>query len=327
MRQTKLGNTGPQVSQAGLGCMGMSGMYGAADRAESLATIHAAVDAGINLLDTGDFYGMGHNELLIGEALKNVARDKVLLSVKYGALRDAGGGWSGYDTRPAATKNFLAYTLQRLGVDHIDIYRPARLDPAVPIEETVGGIADAVKAGYVRHIGLSEVSAATIRRAAAVHPIVDLQIEYSVLSRGIEASILSTCRELGIAITAYGILSRGLISGSNPAGPGDLRDLAPRFQSGNVEKNRALVEALSQVAATKGVSAAQLAIAWVAAQGADIVPLIGARKRSQLSESLGALDVALSPSDLAAIEAAVPTGAAAGGRYAAAQLAHLDSER
>jgi aryl-alcohol dehydrogenase-like predicted oxidoreductase len=327
MRQTKLGNTGPQVSQAGLGCMGMSGMYGAADRAESLATIHAAVDAGINLLDTGDFYGMGHNELLIGEALKNVARDKVLLSVKYGALRDAGGGWSGYDTRPAATKNFLAYTLQRLGVDHIDIYRPARLDPAVPIEETVGGIADAVKAGYVRHIGLSEVSAATIRRAAAVHPIVDLQIEYSVLSRGIEASILSTCRELGIAITAYGILSRGLISGSNPAGPGDLRALAPRFQSGNVEKNRALVEALSQVAATKGVSAAQLAIAWVAAQGADIVPLIGARKRSQLSESLGALDVALSPSDLAAIEAAVPTGAAAGGRYAAAQLAHLDSER
>jgi len=327
MRQTKLGNTGPQVSQAGLGYMGMSGMYGAADRAESLATIHAAVDAGINLLDTGDFYGMGHNELLIGEALKNVARDKVLLSVKYGALRDAGGGWSGYDTRPAATKNFLAYTLQRLGVDHIDIYRPARLDPAVPIEETVGGIADAVKAGYVRHIGLSEVSAATIRRAAAVHPIVDLQIEYSVLSRGIEASILSTCRELGIAITAYGILSRGLISGSNPAGPGDLRALAPRFQSGNVEKNRALVEALSQVAATKGVSAAQLAIAWVAAQGADIVPLIGARKRSQLSESLGALDVALSPSDLAAIEAAVPTGAAAGGRYAAAQLAHLDSER
>jgi aryl-alcohol dehydrogenase-like predicted oxidoreductase len=327
MRQTKLGNTGPQVSQAGLGCMGMSGMYGAADRAESLATIHAAVDAGINLLDTGDFYGMGHNELLIGEALKTVARDKVLLSVKYGVLRDAGVGWSGYDTRPAATKNFLAYTLQRLGVDHIDIYRPARLDPAVPIEETVGGIADAVKAGYVRHIGLSEVSAATIRRAAAVHPIVDLQIEYSVLSRGIEDSILSTCRELGIAITAYGILSRGLISGSNPAGPGDLRALAPRFQSGNVEKNRALVEALSQVAATKGVSAAQLAIAWVAAQGADIVPLIGARKRSQLSESLGALDVALSPSDLAAIEAAVPTGAAAGGRYAAAQLAHLDSER
>ena len=327
MRQTKLGNTGPQVSQAGLGCMGMSGMYGAADRAESLATIHAAVDAGINLLDTGDFYGMGHNELLIGEALKNVARDKVLLSVKYGALRDAGGGWSGYDTRPAATKNFLAYTLQRLGVDHIDIYRPARLDPAVPIEETVGGIADAVKAGYVRHIGLSEVGAATIRRAAAVHPIVDLQIEYSVLSRGIEDAILPTCRELGIAITAYGILSRGLISGSNPAGPGDLRALAPRFQSGNVEKNRALVEALSQVAATKGVSAAQLAIAWVAAQGADIVPLIGARKRSQLSESLGALDVALSPSDLAAIEAAVPTGAAAGGRYAAAQLAHLDSER
>ena len=222
MRQTKLGASGPQISQAGLGCMGMSGMYGAADRTESLATVHAALDAGITLLDTGDFYGMGHNELLIGAALKTVARDKVLLSVKYGALRDAGGVWSGYDTRPAATKNFLAYTLQRLGVDHIDIYRPARLDPAVPIEETIGGIADAVKAGYVRHIGLSEVGAATIRRAAAVHQIVDLQIEYSVLSRGIEDAILPTCRELGIAITAYGILSRGLISGSNPTGAGDL---------------------------------------------------------------------------------------------------------
>jgi aryl-alcohol dehydrogenase-like predicted oxidoreductase len=327
MRQTKLGSTGPQISPVGLGCMGMSGMYGAADRAESLATIHAAVDAGITLLDTGDFYGMGHNELLIGEALKTVARDKVLLSVKYGALRDAGGGWSGYDTRPAATKNFLAYTLQRLGVDHIDIYRPARLDPAIPIEETIGGIADAVNAGYVRYIGLSEVGAATIRRAAAVQPIVDLQIEYSVLSRGIEDAILPTCRELGIAITAYGILSRGLISGSNPAGPGDLRAHTPRFQSGNVEKNRALIEALSQVAETKGMSVAQIAIAWVAAQGADIVPLIGARKRTQLSESLGALDVPLSPTDLAAIEAAVPKGAAAGGRYVAAQLAHLDSER
>jgi len=181
---------------------------------------------------------MGHHELLIGAALKTVARDKVLLSVKYGALRDAGGGWSGYHTRPAATKNFLAYTLQRLGVDHIDIYRPARLDPAIPIEETIGGIADAVKAGYVRHIGLSDVGAATIGRAAAVHPIVDLQIEYSVLSRGIEDAILPTCRELGIAITAYGILSRGLISGSNPTGAGDLRAFAPRFQSGNVEKNR-----------------------------------------------------------------------------------------
>ncbi|MBO1073072.1 aldo/keto reductase [Roseomonas marmotae] len=331
MQHRTLGQHGPSVSALGLGCMGMSGtMYGPADRAESIATIHAACDAGITLLDTGDFYTMGHNEMLIGEALRAIPRDSIQLSVKFGALRDPAGNWIGYDARPAAVKNFLAYTLQRLGVDYIDIYRPARLDPAVPIEETVGAIADMVRAGYVRHIGLSEVGAETIRRAAATHPICDLQIEYSLISRGIEESILPACRELGIGVTAYGVLSRGLISGHwQPGGtaPDDFRGQSPRFQQGNVERNLQLVEALRGVAESKGASVAQIAIAWVAAQGRDIVPLVGARRRDRLAEALGALDVALAPADLAAIEAAVPRGAAAGDRYAAAQMAHLDSER
>lgn len=330
MQHRQLGATGPRVSALGLGCMGMSGMYGPADRAESIATIHAALDVGIDLLDTGDFYGMGHNEMLIGEALKNVPRDKALISVKFGALRGPAGDWVGYDARPAAVKNFLAYTLQRLGVDYIDIYRPARLDPNVPIEETIGAIADLVKAGYVRHIGLSEVGSDTIRRAAAVHPIADLQIEYSLISRGIEDGILQTCRELGIGITAYGVLSRGLISGhwdKNSAGAGDFRAHSPRFQGDNVDHNLALVEALRQIAERKNVSVAQLAIAWVAAQGKDIVPLVGARRRDRLQEALGSLDVTLSADDLATIEAAVPKNAAAGERYAAAQMAHLDSEQ
>lgn len=330
MQHHRLGRTGPTVSALGLGCMGMSGMYGPADRAESIATIHAALDAGITLLDTGDFYGMGHNEMLIGEALQGRNRDRALISVKFGALRDPASGWSGYDARPQAVKNFLAYTLQRLRVDYIDIYRPARLDPNVPIEDTVGAIADMVKAGYVRHIGLSEVGPDTIRRAAAVHPICDLQIEYSLISRGIEDAILPACRELGIGITAYGVLSRGLISGhwsKDKAGPGDFRAHSPRFQDGNVERNLALVEALKNVAERKGVSVAQIAIAWVAAQGDDIIPLVGARRRDRLSEALGALDVRLAGEDLAAIEQAVPKGAAAGDRYAAPQMAMLDSER
>ena len=330
MQHRQLGVSGPRVSAFGLGCMGMSGMYGPSDRAESNATIHAALDAGIDLLDTGDFYGMGHNEMLIGEALKNVPREKALISVKFGALRDPANGWGGNDTRPAAMKNFLAYTLQRLGVDYIDVYRPARLDPNVPIEDTVGAIADMVKVGYVRHIGLSEVGPETIRRAATVHPIADLQIEYSLISRGIEDGILQTCRELGIGITAYGVLSRGLISGhwdKNSTRKGDFRAISPRFQAGNVDHNLALVDALRTIAQEKNVSVAQLAIAWVAAQGKDIVPLVGARRRDRLQEALGSLDVSLSGDDLAAIEAAVPKHAAAGERYAAAQMAHLDSER
>ncbi|HET7461477.1 MAG TPA: aldo/keto reductase [Longimicrobium sp.] len=330
METRQLGATGPHVSAIGLGCMGMSGMYGPADRAESIATIHAALDAGIDLLDTGDFYGMGHNEMLIGEALREVPRDRYLLSVKFGAQRDPGGAWIGFDARPAAVKTALAYTLQRLRVDHVDVYRPARLDPQVPIEDTVGAIAELVQAGYVRHVGLSEVGSDTIRRAAAVHPIVDLQIEYSILSRGIEDGILDTCRELGIAITAYGVLSRGLISGHwlpGSAGAGDFRAHSPRFQQGNVEHNLSLVEQLQAIAQAKGCTVAQLAIAWVAARGPEIIPLIGARRRDRLGEALGALEVLLTPGDLAAVERAVPRGAAAGERYAAAQMAHLDSER
>ncbi|MFD7880442.1 aldo/keto reductase [Streptomyces sp. NPDC059766] len=334
MRTRTLGTTGPQVSALGLGCMGMSALYGDADRTESIATIHAALEAGVTLLDTGDFYGMGHNEMLIGEALRSAPaarREQALVSVKFGALRGPDGGWSGYDGRPAAVRNFAAYSLQRLGVDHIDVYRIARLDPAVPIEETVGAIAELIEQGYVRHIGLSEVGAQTIRRAAATAPIADLQIEYSLISRGIEKSILPTTRELGIAVTAYGVLSRGLISGHFTAdrqlAANDFRAFSPRFQGDNLRHNLGLVEALRKIAEQKGVSVAQIAIAWVLARGEDIVPLIGARTRERLTESLGALDVSLDDADLAAIEQAVPADAAAGDRYGAAALAHLDSER
>ncbi|MCM2403455.1 aldo/keto reductase [Rhizobium sp. S153] len=330
MQTVKLGRTGPSVSRFGLGCMGMSGMYGESDRAESIATIHAALDAGINLLDTGDFYGMGHNEMLIAEALKGRSRDDIMLSVKFGAQRDPAAGWIGFDARPAAVKTALAYTLQRLGVDYIDIYRPARLDPTVPVEDTIGAIADMVKAGFVRYIGLSEFGADTIRRAASVHPIVDLQIEYSLISRGIEDRILPTCRELGIGITAYGVLSRGLISGHwqpSSIGRNDFRAHSPRFQGENAAHNLALAEALGKVAASKGMTTAQAAIAWVAAQSDDIVPIIGARRRDRLQESLSAADFSLTPEDLAEIERAVPKNAAAGTRYAEAQMAHLDSEK
>jgi len=325
-----LGTHGPAVSALGLGAMGMSDLYGAADRAESIATIHDALDAGITLIDTGDFYGSGHNELLIREALTGRPRDHVLLSVKFGAMRDPTGGWVGFDGRPAAVKNFLAYSLRRLGTDYIDIYRPARLDPKVPIEDTIGAITELVNAGYVRFIGLSEVGAATIRAAHAIHPIADLQIEYSLISRGVERSILPTLRELGIGLTAYGVLSRGLISGHwshDRQGERDFRGNSPRFQGENLDRNLALVETMRSIATAKGITVAQLAIAWVLTRGDDIVPLIGARTRVRLTESLGALNVRLTSQDLAAIEQAVPADAAAGDRYNAAQMAHLDSER
>jgi aryl-alcohol dehydrogenase-like predicted oxidoreductase len=327
----QLGNIGPTVSALGLGCMGMSGLYGAADRDESIATIHAALDVGVTLLDTGDFYGMGHNELLIGDALRGRNRDDIVISVKFGAQRGPDGSWLGYDARPQAVKTALAYSLQRLKTDHIDIYRPARLDATVPIEETVGAIAELIQAGYVRHVGLSEVGAETIRRAAAVHPIADLQIEYSLISRGIEDAILPTCRELGIAITAYGVLSRGLISGRYRADQGipagDIRGRMPRFQGDNLTHNLALVDELREVADAKRVSVPQLAFAWVLSRGEDIVPLVGARRRDQLQEALGALDVRLTDDDLDRIECAVPPDAAAGDRYGAPQMADLDSER
>ncbi|MFI1733491.1 aldo/keto reductase [Streptomyces acidicola] len=334
MQTRPLGTTGPQVSALGLGCMGMSALYGTADRAESIATIHAALEAGVTLLDTGDFYGMGHNEMLIGEALRSAPaarREQALTSVKFGALRGPDGEWGGVDGRPAAVKNFAAYSLQRLGVDHIDVYRIARIDPGVPIEETVGAIVELVEKGYVRHIGLSEVGADTIRRAAATAPVVDLQIEYSLISRSLEQSILPTTRELGISITAYGVLSRGLISGhytrDRQLAANDFRSHSPRFQGENLDHNLDLVESLRKIAEQKGVSVAQIAIAWVLSRGEDIVPLIGARTRERLTESLGALDVTLDDADLAAIESAVPADAAAGDRYAPAQMSTLDSER
>ncbi|MCQ6553725.1 aldo/keto reductase [Streptomyces sp. C10-9-1] len=329
-----LGATGPRVFPLGLGCMGMSALYGEADRGESLATIHAALEAGVTLLDTGDFYGMGHNELLIGEALRgasSAARERALVSVKFGALRTVEGGFTGYDGRPDAVRNFAAYSLQRLGREHIDVYRIARVDPAVPIEETVGAIAELVQAGHVRYIGLSEVGPETIRRAASVAPIADLQIEYSLLSRGIESTILPTVRELGIGVTAYGVLSRGLLSGhftrDRRLGTGDFRGMSPRFQGENLHRNLDLVERLRQVAEARGTGVARAAIAWVLSRGEDIVPLVGARTRARLSEALGALEVELTAEDLAAIERAIPAGAASGERYPAAQMAHLDSER
>lgn len=321
----QLGTEGPRASAIGLGCMGMSGMYGASEEDESIATIQAALDAGINLLDTGDFYGMGHNEMLVGRALRGRRRERALLSVKFGAMRGPDGSWVGYDARPAAVKNFLAYSLKRLGVDYVDIYRPARLDPAVPIEETIGAIAEMVKAGYVRYIGLSEVGPETIRRAHAVHPIADLQIEYALISREPEKKIFPTLAELGIGVTAYGVLSRGLLSGSKPAARGDYRAHLPRFSGANAAQNERLVEVVKNLAADKGVSPAQLAIAWVLAKGDSIVPVIGSRTRTQLTEALGALSMRISRDDLARIEGAVP--AVAGTRYDASGMATLDSER
>ena len=331
MTTRTLGTTGPATAPIGLGLMGMSGMYGPADRDEGIATIHAALDAGITLLDTGDFYGMGHNELLLRDALAARDRGEAIISVKFGALRDPANGWGGMDTRPEAIRNFVAYSLTRLGTDHIDIYRPARLDPAVPIEETVGAIKTLIDEGYVRHVGLSEVGADTIRRAAAVHPIADLQIEYSLISRGIEEEILTTTRELGIGITAYGVLSRGLLSGHWSAQrdlpASDFRAHAPRFQRGNIERNLQLVDALRQIADERGATVAQVAIAWVLSRGDDIVPVIGARRRDRLQEALGALDVTLDDDALTRIEDAVPHGAAAGDRYNEHAMAQLDSER
>ncbi|PEG34809.1 aldo/keto reductase [Mycolicibacterium agri] len=331
MQTKKLGSL--ITSAVGLGCMGMSGAYGEADRGESIATVRAAIDAGITLVDTADFYRMGHNELLLAEALRSMPRESYHLSVKFGAQIGPDGTWFGFDGRPAAVKTAVAYSLQRLGTDYIDVYRPARLDPAVPIEDTVGAIGDLVDAGFVRHIGLSEVGSETVRRAASVRPISDLQIEYSLMSRSIERDILQTCRELGIGITAYGVLSRGLIGGnwtknrSGHADSADSRLASPRFSGHNLDANLALAEALRGVADELGLTMAQVAIGWVASRGSDVVPLIGARTRTRLNEALGAVDVRLDGDQLARIEAAVPAEKVAGDRYPAAHMAALDSER
>lgn len=329
MRMTRLGANGPEVSAAGLGCMGMAGGYGATDDGESIATVHAALEAGLTIIDTADFYGAGHTELLLREALKGGRRQRAFIVVKYGAMRGPDAKSLGEDARPAATKNFLAYTLKRLGTDYVDLYQPARVDPAVPIEDSVGAIADLVKAGYVRHIGLSEASAKTIRRAVKVHPIAALQIEYSLFTRTIEREILPTVRELGISLVAYGVLAGGLISDgaqASRAAASEIRTRKPRFFPENFARNHALVQALSALAGGKGCTTAQLAIAWVRSRGDDIIPLIGARRRDQLKEGLGALAVELSADELARIERAVPHEAVAGTRYMPAAMAHLDSE-
>ncbi len=329
MEMTTLGLGGPEVSQVGLGLMGMSGIYGPADDDESKATIRAALDAGITLLDTGDFYGMGHNELLLRDALRGVDRSSVFIQVKFGGMRDPRGAFTGHDARPVAVRNFLAYSLTRLGTDYVDLYQPARLDPLVPIEDTVGAISEMIQAGYVRYLGLSEMGADTIRRAAAVHAVTGLQIEYSLMSRGIEGQILPTVRELGIGVTAYGIMSRGLLStGSARAiGDGDPRARFPRFRGENLQRNLALLDALERIADGRGVSTAQLAIAWVLSRGSDIIPLIGTKRRDRLAEALSALDLELTPGELAAIEAAVPADQVAGDRYDSHGMASLDSER
>ncbi len=325
MKLVKLGATGPEVFPISLGCMAMSGVYGVADEAVSIATIHRALDRGVTLLDTGDFYAMGHNELLIARALRE--KKAALLSVKFGALRGPDGAWLGTDTRPAAVKSALAYSLVRLGVDHVDVYRPARLDPSVPIEDTIGAIADLVKQGYVRHIGLSEVGPETLRRASAVHPICDLQIEYGLASRSPEARIFPVLEELGIAVTAYGVFSRGLLTGSKPSGPSDMRAHLPRFAGDNGEKNQTLVASLAKLAKERSVTPAQLAVAWVLAKGKNIVPVVGARTPKQIDESIDALEIRLSAEEVARIEREVPASAVAGTRYHEAQMKHLDSEK
>ncbi|HTT28967.1 MAG TPA: aldo/keto reductase [Solirubrobacteraceae bacterium] len=330
MRYTRLGGDGPQVSVAGLGCAAISGSYGHTDRDESVELLRAALDAGITLLDVGDYYGMGAGELLIAEALRGRRREDVIISVKFGGLRDPSGRWLGHDVSPTAAKVAIGYTLTRLGTDYVDVYRPGRIEPGVPVEETIGAIGELVDAGYVRHIGLSEVGAETLRRASAVRPICDLQIEYSLISRGIETAILPSCRELNVAITAYGVLARGLLSGRWTAGRalerGDGRARHPRFQPENLERNLALVEALQEVARARGATVAQLAVAWVASGGEEIVPLLGAKRREQLEELLGGLALELSSDELGEIERAVPPYAVAGSRYPPAILATLDSE-
>jgi aryl-alcohol dehydrogenase-like predicted oxidoreductase len=321
-----LGSTGPQVFPLALGCMGMSGIYGPTEEAESVATIQAAIDAGVTIIDTGDFYGMGHNEMLVGRALVG-RRDRVQVSVKFGALRGPDNSWGGVDARPVAVKNFAAYSLKRLGIDAIDVYRPARLDPKVPIEETIGAIADLVRAGYVRHIGLSEVGVETIARASAVHPIVDLQIEYALVTRGPEAAIFPELRKRGISATLYGIFSRGLLTGSRGIGPGDYRAHLPRFSGDSKRQNDDVVASIARFAAERSMTPGQLAVAWALARQPGFVPLVGAKTRKQLNDALGALEKPLSAADAEALERLVPADAVVGTRYAAEQMAHLDSEK
>lgn len=324
LKKIKLGKDGPEVSVPGLGTMGMSDMYGTKETRndkESIKTIQAALDMGINFLDTGDYYGAGHNELLIREAIRD-RKDKPVISVKFGALRSPAGDWLGFDTRPEAVKNFAAYSLNRLNVEVIDIYQPGRINPAVPIEDTAGAIADLIKQGKVKYLGLSEAGPEIIRRAHKVHPVTAVEVEYSIASRVIEKELLHVCRELGIGIVAYGVLSRGLLSGglTGQFAVTDFRAHAPRFTGENFEINKSKVAILQETAKKKGCTPSQLAIAWVLHQGNDILPLFGTVKMERLKENIDAAEIKLSSEELEMLDKNFPEGAFAGSRYASPQM-------
>ena len=323
MRLTTLGTDSPlAVSRLGLGCMGMSDFYGPRDDAESTATIHRALELGVTFLDTADMYGPFTNEALVGRAVRD-RRDQAVIATKFGIVRDPNDpAVRGISGRPEYVRSACEGSLQRLGLDHVDLYYQHRVDPQVPIEETVGAMAELVREGKVRHLGLSEAGAATLRRAHAVHPITALQSEFSLWSRDVEAEVLPTCRALGVGLVAYSPVGRGFLTGQirrfDDLAADDYRRHTPRFQGENFQKNLDLVAAVERLAAEKGCTSAQLALAWVMAQGEDVVPIPGTKRRRYLEENAAAVDVALAPADLARLDAAFPAGAAAGERYPAA---------
>ena len=318
MEKRTLGKDGLIVSALGLGCMGMSDFYGPGDDAESIAAIHKAMDSGVTFFDTADIYGIGRNEELVGRAIRD-RRDKVVIATKFGNVRKGDGGWVGINGRPEYVRSACEASLKRLGIDTIDLYYQHRVDPATPIEETVGAMAELFREGKIRHLGLSEASPATIRRAHAVHPITALQTEYSLWSRDVEAEILPTCRDLGIGFVAYSPLGRGFLAGrfASPSevAEGDVRKNHPRFHEENFQKNLAILKALKEQAKERGCAPAQLALAWLLVRGRDIVPIPGTKHVQYLEENLGAMNLRLTPPEVASIEAAIPAGITAGTRY------------